>query len=612
VLTESTLSEAGPMVALCWAYDLVVPAGVLNQQQRRHIEEDLLKRIALDAGHRCHHPNSSNWRTWAMVIVAAGGFATGDRALIDEALNGVYDEARRTYLYGFAQQIAHSFFADGTFWEGQIGYTYYTFSALVQIAEMAWRSGIDLWRLELPGLRELPAGARHEDFGPPGPRSIRYGLDALFYRAFPNLSCARVGDSRLTSIRGDVRIFGPAYRRLQDPKYAWLIKKRDGKELQDYLYGVHDLPPGHFSFENDADIGLTGQHRNGCTLFPDGGYALLRGNGDDVEATCLEMHYGPYGSGHDHPDKLHVTLYGLDAVLAPDAGPWGYGNPMHLTWAKQTIAHNTVTIDQVAQYPQGKRNTIWAGERGGKLSAGKLIYFHPGKKLKAARATCDNAYDGCLLDRTLVLLNPFLIDVYRVRCDSARQIDWAWQAYGQAASSPQLTRSDAPLSQAPGYTHLEELRVGQSPGAWDVRWSDQGRSLRMHQLTETDTTLVLAKVPSTDRPRTAAIARRKAEATAFISVFEPYRSESKLKSVGKIQGLPPGIIGLELVHADGKDLLLVADKVTSLRHAGLSADGFLAWMRHSPEGAFVAADVVGGGRIDVEGRRISPSAVTVR
>ncbi|MFQ5809835.1 MAG: alginate lyase family protein, partial [Armatimonadota bacterium] len=223
LLTDSTLGEGNPATDLAWAYDLIYNAGVLSDAQKRHIEDDLLRRIALVAGHGCHHRNSSNWRSWGLVCLAAGGFATGHRDLIDEAINGVYDEARKSYLYGFSQQIAHSFFADGTFWERSIGYTYYTLRPLSIVAEMARHSGIDLWTREWPGLRERPPGGAHDDFGPPGPRSIRYGLDALLYRAFPDMSCARVADSGTRRITSDVRIHDAIYPHVRDPKYAWLI-----------------------------------------------------------------------------------------------------------------------------------------------------------------------------------------------------------------------------------------------------------------------------------------------------------------------------------------------------------------------------------------------------
>ncbi len=770
LLSDSTLREGSPAVDLAWAYDLIYNAGVLSDAQKRHIENDLLRRIAIVAGHEGHHRNSSNWRTWGLVCLAAGGFATGQRDLIEEAINGVYDPDRKSYLYGASQQIAHSFFADGTFWERSIGYTYYTLRPLGIVAAMAEHSGIDLWTHEWPGLRERPAGAMHDDFGPPGPRSIRYGLDALMYRAFPGMVCARVADSGSRSITADVRIFDAAYRHIPDPKYAWLISRgrqgstqpiagwrvwqadgrmegaldetvahggrsssrlrsestanraalyqrvslepgrayrfsvwvrtdqvaggscnvrlnsgdeafftqrvsgtrdwtqltcdftapdgahdvgihcfleratgtcwyddvslteagsrpvsianagfegagdasRRGTSLWDLLYAAPDLPAGHFSFADDAQIGLTGRHINGCTLFPDGGFALLRGDGDNPDATCLELSYGPYGSGHDHPDKLHVTLYGQGRIVAPDAGSWGYDNSMHLTWANQTIAHNTVTVGQEAQYPQRMSNSIWASEGGGKLSVGTLVYFHPGETLKAVRARCDNAYEGVVLDRTLVLLDPFVVDVYQVACDEERQIDWAWHAYGDAESDPALSPAGAVLDEARGYSHIERPQSAQaSEATWRVAWDAEEAGLLMRQLGGGAGTLVLGADPSKDDPRTCAIARRWAKDTVFTTVFEPHADQPTLRSFEELDGMPEGVQGLRIAHAGGIDTLLVRSQPGLIEAAGIRTQGWAAWMRRTPDGKLIAADRAGSGPLTVDGQTVNLSTETI-
>ncbi|GAI45171.1 unnamed protein product, partial [marine sediment metagenome] len=180
----------------------------------------------------------------------------------------------------------------------------------------------------------------------------------------------------------------------------------------------------------------------------------MRGNGDDKDATCFETHYGLRINSHDHSDRLAVTLYGLGEILAPDAGKKGYGSGLQLNWMVQTIAHNTVTINETTQYPQGDHNTVWVDPIPGRPPEGKLVFFHAGKKFKAIRAMSDKVYEGCVLDRTLILLNPFVIDIYRVSCDAESQIDWAWHGYGQAKSKRKLAQQGGSLSGRKGYMHL--------------------------------------------------------------------------------------------------------------------------------------------------------------
>ncbi|MDH7571730.1 MAG: alginate lyase family protein, partial [Armatimonadota bacterium] len=440
---------------------------------RRHIEQDLLRTMAWECGHRCGHPNSSNWRTWALAILASCGFAIGDRQLMEEAINGAWDEERGLYLYGVVQQLTHSIFSDGIHWERSIGYTYYTGSALMYVMVAAKNSGVDLWHAKLPGiLGPFQGSAPHEEYGPPGDRSIRAFLDAPFYYAFANGAFPKVNDSN-TGALSYHPIYELAWREYADPRYAWLIHRERSQRATDapggwnlwrpagnprgelvpgagpqgspafriqcaagdraalvqrftapahvavtvrawakpvrlqggkvhlranvgedayyspdaraadawqqlsveippragaragdqqsvglhlFLEGgagevlwaqvqavaqndaanlvtngdftaqtgdgrtvdfwslVHspkDVPEGHYSLDDDATIGLTGKHVNGCTLFPIGGFAILRHKPVRPEGTSINLTYGPYGSGHDHPDRLHFDLYGL-------------------------------------------------------------------------------------------------------------------------------------------------------------------------------------------------------------------------------------------------------------------------------------------------------------
>ncbi len=616
LLTSSTLQEADVITDLCWAYDLIVPSGVLTNQERRRIENDLFRRSGWEGGHLCHHLNSDNWRTRAIGVLAATGFATGDRKLMEEAINGVYDPDRRAYLYGFAQQIAHSMNSDGVLWESQIGYTYFTLRTLCWVAEIARNSGVDLWQTKLPGLQAKPARAWKWYFGDAGPRSLRDAIDALFYRAFPNMSVSAMGDSNTHEISAPVRMFGAAYRRTHDPKYAWLVTRQRKKQNEDnknpkvsgggiwhLIYAVRDLPAGHFSFEDDADIGVSGRHRHGCSLLPIGGYAVMRGNGDDVQATALDFRYGPYGTGHSHADKLSLTLYGLNKILAPDAGSWGYGNGMQLTWAKQTIAHNTVTVDEISQYPQADADTIWASPAPWYPSVGELVFFHAGDEFKAVRATDDTSYLETVLDRTLILLNPFVIDVYHVICPEETQIDWAWHAYGKADSKTALQEQDGPINEKKGYVHFKDVRSSEFKEPWDVTWRFGDRSLRMLQLGETGTVHLLASEPTLDEPRTAALARRKARKTVFITVFEPFRQESKLVGLRRTDNGSDGCITLVLEHAGGMDTVTMPLRPgkAHLSCGDVSGQGFAAWCRHSAKGKLVASDIA---------RNVKPDALS--
>lgn len=733
-LTESTLAEGPLAVNAAMAYDLIATAPFLSAAERRRIEQDFLRVMAWECGHNCHHPNSSNWRTWALAIVASCGFAIGDPALIEEAVNGVWDPGRQQYLYGAVQTLTHSIFSDGIHWERSMGYTYYTASALMYVLVPAKNAGIDLWHAKLPGiLGPFQGVARHEEFGPAGDRSVRAFLDAPFFYAFSDGSFACVGDSATRTLAYHP-IYELAYREYQDPRYAWLIRRQrdgradgapagwslwtpsgnpecglvpeqgrpdgnafrfrcakgdraalvqnftapanepvrvsgwvkaprleggsahlrcnigeeafstpavqeagdwqevsveiparanaqpgdrrsirlhvfleggagevlwsgiratakddatnlvqnggfspgtaDGRDLSFWalVHSVKEVPEGRYRLDEDAAIGVSGRHENGCSLFPVGGFAVLRQNAADPMAPAVNLAYGPYGSGHDHPDRLHFDLYGRGEILCPDAGSWGYDNPMHVTWANQTIAHNTLTVDEVSQEPQGTSTGVFQAEKGDQRVFGVLRLFHPGTRAKVVRATCDTAYEGVTMDRTLCVVGPYVLDLFRARSDQEHTYDLALHGPGEVRSEASLALVKGPLA-ARGYNHLTQVRQGQPPaGTFRADFRREKNALLLLQAHPAGGEILLARDPARGAATSACIARRRGREAVYVTVLEPYADAPTVRALSTTQEGDRLTVVVE--HANGTDTFSLADAVDGpvvIRRTG--ADG---------------------------------------
>ena len=743
--TDSTLGEGGLAVALAWAYDLTADAPFMTQEDRNHIEQDLLKIIAWECGHKCHHVNSSNWRTWALAIIASCGFAIGDRELIDEAINGVYDPERKAYLYGMVQTLTHSVFSDGIHWERSIGYTYYTGSAMMYVLVPAKNAGIDLWHTGLPGiLGPFEGSAGHEEYGPAGDRSIKAFLDAPFYYAFPGGAFARIGDSGTGSLRYHP-LYELAYREYADPKYAWLINNErqsradtlvgwqvwrargeptgevtrehshegeagfrmktgpddriglvqnvpvpasatiivsgwvkalsmdggsahlranlpggatftqrvqqagdwhqvttriepeanakpqqirtirlhvfleggagevvwddirvqvegrqtnllangqfeeffaDGRrhDMWDLVHSAPKVPRGEYSLAPDVTIGISGRHENGCTLFPVGGFAILRGAADDPQAPAVNLTFGPYGSGHDHPDRLHFDLYGLGTVLCPDGGSWGYSNPMHLTWANQTVAHNTLTVDEISQQPQGTSKSIFAGERGSQRVFGVLRLFHPGERLKAVRATCDNAYPGVAMDRTLCLVGDYVLDVFRVSSDADHTYDLALHGPGRVTADAPTEALEPNPFEAMGYSHLTDLRraTPHTP-TFHATFSHGSRSVSALHVTPQDAEVFLAKDPDRGAPVSSMLSRRRGKTATYVTVLEPCSGDPSVLSLAT--GRSGESLTVSVKAAAHEDRFRLQDAVEGSIHVERrDAEGHEQWQEETSAG----------------------------
>jgi hypothetical protein len=83
-------------------------------------------------------------------------------------------------------------------------------------------------------------------------------------------------------------------------------------------------------------------------FFPDGGFAVMR-SGWDRNAICLQMDLGPYGTGHQHEDKLSFNIDAYGARLVNEAGVYTYDASPMRKYSLGPAAHNTVFIDGMGQ-----------------------------------------------------------------------------------------------------------------------------------------------------------------------------------------------------------------------------------------------------------------------
>ena len=125
-------------------------------------------------------------------------------------------------------------------------------------------------------------------------------------------------------------------------------------------------------------------------------------SGEGENSIQVTLNYMGYQGGHSHPDQLSMVLYGLGMPLAPDAGSIKYRLPEQEGWFKQTIAHNALVVDGTSQ------------ERS---SAGQLTQFINSNAVQMATVFSDGVYPGVNLERTLLLNDTYLIDMYSASSD---------------------------------------------------------------------------------------------------------------------------------------------------------------------------------------------------
>ncbi|MCX6588740.1 MAG: heparinase II/III family protein [Acidobacteria bacterium] len=402
-----TLDEAIWLLPLAWAFDLLNGTEALSPEQSARIERHLLRDAAAtllrnDAG-------ISNWQSWHNAALAAVAITVNDTPLLTQALDGPS---------GLRFQLRQSVTPDGFWYEGSFTYHYYALDALWQTAELAARAG-DISLFAEPSFQSL--------FSAP----LRFAL--------PGGTLPPFNDAVTVNLQNYSRWYESAYARWGDPLFALLAASRArGREA--LLFGLPELPAAPPS-------PLT------SVLFPDAGYAVLRA---PVPADhTLVLKYGPHGGGHGHYDKLNFVSYARGGILAIDPGTQAYGAPTHATWDQQTIAHNTITVDERTQA----------------AATGQLLASQFEPNFAFVRATAGQAYTQARLTRSLLLTSEYTLDLFEAAAtdQQSHQFDWAYHNQGEVLTNLSLGPAP-PLPRTMGYQHLTANRSAATDADWQLRF----------------------------------------------------------------------------------------------------------------------------------------------
>ena len=160
--------------------------------------------------------------------------------------------------------------------------------------------------------------------------------------------------------------------------------KAHTEKMFDYLLSVA-MPDGRMPGLNDSgNADVTDLLRIGHELFPhrddfeyvasrrergrvptftsrglpwSGHYVMRTGWGEDDLFMLVDS--GPYGSAHQHEDKLHFVLFGYGRQLILDPGNYSYDASRWRQYVLTTPGHNTVMVDSMGQRRRGQRETFF-------------------------------------------------------------------------------------------------------------------------------------------------------------------------------------------------------------------------------------------------------------
>lgn len=507
-LHAQTLDEAVALCQLCVGYDRTYDASCFAPEDHEIIETGLIRPMVEVI--MANTSGGSNWQTWHNAAVGCAGFVLRDDNYVEWAVNGPS---------GFVFQLNHSVLESGAWFEESVTYHWFALRGLVYLMEAATRADVDLYAH--PNVKKM--------------------FDAPLRLVYPDLTFPPLNDSDRSNLRDARMLYEVAYKRFGDPQYAAVLEPRNT---------VWGLFWGGATVSEDGPPKLQLHTSNNESE----GLAILR---DATGETALYLDYGGAGTDHVQPAKLGIILYAHGDERLVDPGRLAYGNPLHGSWYRETVAHNTVVV----------------GTRSQKLAAARLLAFAHTEDFIVVRAVCDQAYDSTILDRTLLLRGNLILDIFQCHASQEAVIDLPLHFRGELEDPPPATPCE-PLADREGYQLMQEpARFDENVQFLTLRTGETSRiRIGFH---EKAPDVFLAKgFGATPRELLPLVLRRfKARDCVFVTTYELLKAAAP----------PPPEVALEqryalLAHVDDWALELSGDTVLieDGRRIYLGKDGIVA------------------------------------
>ena len=520
----------------------------LTPPERKLIEGGLLLPAArfLSSGSPRTFGRIHNHATWAAAAVGMTGYVLGNKELVKIALLGQAKDGKS----GFLRQMDELFSPDGYYTEGP----YYQRYALLPFLAFA-----DAIERNEP---ERQIFERRDGILMKALRStIELTYDGYF---FPINDAMKDKSLRTEELYQGIAI---GYAHTSDRQLLDIVRWQGRTVLGEQGRRVAcDLAANRAQpFPFASQLFRDGPRGNRGAL------AVLRSGPAWGDATLVAKNTSQ-GMGHGHFDKLGwlffdndneiISDYGAARFLNIEAKQGGIYLPENTSWAKQTIAHNTVVVDERSHF---------SGDVGkAEASAPRQLYFNTSEALQISSASIDNAYPDVKITRTMAMLRvnglsqPLIVDLLRVSSGKTHQYDLPlhYQGHIMRAGPPLHSNVMARplLGTANGYQHLwVDARAQPTPEQAYLTWLQGNRFYTWRWIPQSGAELILAESGANDpnfnlRREPVLIQRvRDVTSTVFAGVLEAhgrYDGATEQTTAGDSQ-----IRSLTKYESEGMDLL---------------------------------------------------------
>lgn len=574
------LNDANWLVYVSQAYDCVYD--FISPTDRSIIEKDLLKPFAdfISTGSPQFFNRVHNHSTWGNVAVGMIALVMNDAELLDRALNGLKEDGlpvgmkdndgglikKEGQKTGFLANVDEPFSPDGYYTEGPY-YQRYAMYPFMVFAEALQNTKPELKIFEykngilIKSVYALLNLANSEgEFFP-----LNDGQKGMSYYSRELVSVVNIAYS-----------YGG-----KDPSLLSIAKKQGRVQLDNsgmaVALGIKNNLEKPFEKKSiELSDGADGKQ---------GGVAIIRNKTNENELT-LVMKYTSQGLSHGHYDKLSFSFYNNATDVLQDYGlarfvnieQKGGGNYLkeNTTWAKQTIAHNTIIQNETSHFGGDF-------ETGSKFSSEKYLFDVSNPKVQIISANENNAYPGTTMQRTMALIQeegfekPFVLDIIQLDSKTTNQYDLPFYYLGQLMSANfvyETPKSLEPFGKANGYQHLwKEASTLLSTDNSKISWLNEGSFYTLTSIAQPNDEVFFVRIGANDpsfnlRREPGIIFRKKnAQKATFVSVLETHgnyktvtelatNSSSNIASL-KVVYEDQNYIGVEIKSKSGVATLFV-------------------------------------------------------
>ena len=534
-LFHQMLNEAVWLTNVSIAYDCIY--NWLDNDSRIKFEKNIFSPMVswFTGRNKQEFDKIHNHGMWACAAIGLYGIVIRDMELVKMALYGTKKDGSS----GFLKQLDELFSPDGYYMEGPY-YVRYTIRPLLKFAEA----------LE----RNIPKLKIYEYRG----KIVKKAYYSAVNTTFPNGIFFPINDaSKTMDIRAPGMVFGNSIinHRYENDQNLLKLCEIQGKVLLNESGYI--TAKAYSKLDSNYKLSLKSIEYSDGKDGNQGGLGILRmGQGD--EQSVLIMKYGVHGMGHGHFDKLHFIYFDQNKEIINDYGFSRWVNvepkfggrylPENDSYAKSTVAHNTVVVNMINQN-QGNR------KKADTVHGVRHYFYGEDEKVKIMSAKSYEHYPNVKMQRTMLFIDddklefPVVLDVFRLESNKSNTYDYPIHYSGQIINTnfkyEKHISSMKALGSDNGYEHIWEEANGKVDESLKITWLDVQKYYSIIASVDKKSEIIFGRIGANDpkynlRSEPMFIFRKVAKDYVFASVVETHgyfneASESSRNTVGYIE-----------------------------------------------------------------------------